>query len=185
MPIVLAVIVAALAVALLATVLMPLALVQRYRMGTARRQARGWIATLNVVMIGLSAALLLFSAAVTSIWVPRAFPYTLTGLAVGCALGLLGVAASRWESTPQRLHYTPSRLLVLAITAVVAARIVYGIWRAWHAWQTVPEGEAWLDAAGAAGSLAAGATVLGYYLTFWAVVRRRVSAHRRAFPRRT
>jgi hypothetical protein len=32
----------------------------------------------------------------------------------------------------------------------------------------------WLTASGAAGSLGAGALVLGYYLTFWVGVRRRL-----------
>ena len=120
--------------------LMPLSLVLRYRASTARRQARGWVAAINVVAIGVSAALFLTVAAATSFWVPRAFTSALLGLAGGSALGLLGLVLSRWEATPGTLHYTPSRWLVLAIMLVVAARIVYGLWRAWHAWHAAVRG---------------------------------------------
>ena len=51
--------------------LVPIALVQRYRMGTARQRARGWLATINVAGIALSAAILLASAALASVWVTR------------------------------------------------------------------------------------------------------------------
>jgi hypothetical protein len=68
---------------------------------------------------------------------------------------------------------------VLAITLVVTARLIYGFWRSWHAWQSTPGDTSWLAASGAAGSLAAGALVLGYYLAYWAGVWRRVSQDRR------
>ena len=159
--------------------LMPLSLVLRYRASTARRQARGWVAAINVGAIAVSVALFLTVAATTSFWVPRAFTYTLSGLAGGCALGLLGLWLSRWETTPRSLHYTPSRALVLAIMLVVASRMVYGLWRAWHAWHTTPGDTSWLAASGAAGSLGAGAVVLGYYLTYNAGVWQRLRYHRR------
>ena len=159
--------------------LIPLSLLLRYRAGTARRPARRWVAAVNVVAVGISAALLLMVAAVTSYWIPMAFRYVLTGLAGGCLLGLLGLWLSRWEATPRSLHYTPSRALLLAITLVVMARLIYGFWRSWHAWHSAPGDASWLAASGAAGSLAAGALVLGYYLTYWAGVWHRVSQHRR------
>ena len=52
----------------------------------------------------------------------------------GCLLGLLGLALTRWEHTPRALHYTPNRWLILIITLVVSARLLYGIWRIWHGW---------------------------------------------------
>jgi hypothetical protein len=159
--------------------LMPLSLVLRYRAGTARRPARRWVAAINLAAVAISAALLLMAAAVASYWIPVAFRYALLGLAGGCLLGLLGLWLSRWEVTPRSLHYTPSRALVLAITLVVTARLLYGFWRSWHAWHSTPGDASWLAASGAAGSLAAGALVLGYYLTYWAGVWRRLSRHRR------
>src|SRR5918995_4960458 len=106
----------------LVVALMPLSLVLRYRAGTARRLARGWVATINVLAVALSAALFLVVAAVTSAWVPGAFTHALAGLAGGCLLGLFGLWLSRWEAAPRSLHYTPNRWLVLTITLVVTSR---------------------------------------------------------------
>jgi hypothetical protein len=165
---------------LAAVVLMPLTLVQRYRVGTSRRLARGWLATLNAAGFVASAALLLTSAAFANIWMPHAFLYALAGLGIGCLLGALGLALSRWEVTPASLHYTPNRWLVLAITLVVTSRLVYGVWRSWHAWHVRADDTSWIAASGAAGSLAAGAVVLGYYVAYWIGLRRRFERHRRA-----
>jgi hypothetical protein len=162
--------------------LMPLSLMLRYRAGTARRPARRWVAAINLAAVGISATLLLMVAGITSYWIPTALGYALVGLAGGCLLGLLGLWLSRWEVTPRSLHYTPSRALVLAITLVVMARLIYGFWRSWHAWHATPGDASWLAASGAAGSLAAGALVLGYYLTYWAGVWRRINRHRRGSP---
>ena len=178
MPLVALALVLLLPFALLA--LMPLSLFLRYRASTARRMARGWVAAINVVAIAASSSLLLAAAALTALRVPRAFTYTLLGLAGGCALGLVGLALSRWETTPRGLHYTPSRALVLAIMLLVASRMAYGLWRAWHAWHRAPNETSWLAASGAAGSLAAGAVVLGYFLAYNAGVWSRFRRHRRA-----
>jgi hypothetical protein len=168
----------ALFVTLAAIALTPLTLIQRYRVGTARRRARMWIATLNVIGLALSSALFFAGAAVTSFWVPNAFTYPLLGFAGGCLFGLVGLALSRWESIPGSLHYTPNRWLVLGITLVVTSRLVFGFWRSWQAWRATPDYGAWLAASGAAGSLAAGAVVLGYYLTYSLGVRGRLRRHR-------
>ncbi len=171
--------VALLAVLLLALVMLPLSLVQRYRIGTSRRPARGWVATINVVAFSASSGLFLAAAGLTNVWVPDAFKYAVAGLIGGGILGLLGLWLSRWEFTHQSLHYTPNRWLVLAITLVVTARIVYGFWRSWQAWRWASDDTSWLAASGVAGSLAAGAVVLGYYLTYWAGVRSQFRRHRR------
>jgi hypothetical protein len=102
--------------------------------------------------------LFLFVAAVTSFWVSDAFRYSLFGLMGGCLLGLLGLALSRWEETPQALHYTPNRWLILIITLAVTARLLYGVWRIWHGWHASGSDRSWLEGAGVAGSLALGAS---------------------------
>jgi hypothetical protein len=163
--------------------LIPLSIVQRYRMGTSRRRARGWVAGVNVAGITLSATLFLASAAVTSMWVPGAFTYTAAGLITGSVLGIAGLVLTRWESVPGSLHYTPNRWLVLAITLVVTARLAYGFWRGWYTWRAGFEGASWFAAAGVAGSMAAGAVVLGYYLAYWIGVRRRLRKHEGARSR--
>lgn len=156
-------------------VLPPIALVQRYRVGTARRAARRWVATVNAVSIGISAAMFVAGAAITNLWIPQALVFTLAGLGTGAVLGLLGLALTRWERSAATLHFTPNRWLVLAITAIVSARLIYGFWRSWQMWQAGVHGVAWAAASGVAGSLAAGAIVLGYYFTYWVGVRRRLA----------
>ena len=153
---------------------MPFLLFLRYRTGTARRPGRRWVSTLNLVMIVFSAGLFLYAAAITSLWVSDAFRYSLFGLLAGCLLGLLGLALTRWEQTPQALYYTPNRWLILIITLAVTARLLYGVWRIFHGWRTLGSDPSWLGRAGIAGSLALGAIVLGYYLTYAAGVRWRL-----------
>lgn len=164
----------ALAAMLVAIALMPISLLQRYRIGTSRRQARGWVVTLNLVALVVSAAIFLAGAAVTSLWIPDAFRFAAMGLAAGCALGIVGLWLTRWELSPRALHYTPNRWLVLAITLLVTARILYGFWRSWHAWKLAAGDTSWVVTSGVAGSLAAGAVVIGYYLIYWFGVRRRL-----------
>lgn len=160
-----------------AVLALPLTIFTRYRAGTARRPARGWLATMNVYALAVSGALFLITAGVTTLWVPRTLTYSAIGMASGCLLGLVGLRLSRWEVTPHSLHYTPNRWLVLSITVVVTARIAYGFWRAWHAWQSAPDETSWLVASGAAGSMGAGAVVVGYYLAYWLGVRQRARKH--------
>jgi len=153
---------------------MPLLLVLRYRAGTMRRRGRKWAATLNLLSLLISAALFLWVAAMTTLWVPRAFTYSLAGFAGGCLLGLLGLALTRWEPTPHALYFTPNRPLILLITLAVTARLLYGLWRIWHAWRAAEPNDPWLAAAGIAGSMAVGAIVIGYYLAYSAGVRWRL-----------
>src|SRR5687767_2423967 len=128
--------------------LIPFSIIQRFRVGTARRQARGWVATLNLIAVALSVLLFLLGALITSRWVPDALTYTLIGVATGCALGVLGLLLTHWDRVNGRLHYTPNRWLVLGITVVVAARVFYGFWRTWEAWRASVESMAWIAAAG-------------------------------------
>jgi hypothetical protein len=157
--------------------LIPVALVQRYRVGTARQRARGWLATINLIGLSLSVVLFLATATVTTMWVPGTLTYTAAGLATGALLGVFGLRLTRWETSAESLHYTPNRLLVLGIMLLVTGRLLYGFWRGWQSWRLGLSGESWYVAAGVAGSMAAGAAVLGYYLVYWIGVRRRHSRH--------
>jgi hypothetical protein len=164
-------------VVLAVVALIPISIVQRYRLGTSRQRARGWLATINLAGLALSVVLFLTSAAVTNFWVPDALLYTAAGLGTGCALGLVGLWLTRWEPGLDALHYTPNRALVLAVTLVVTARILYGFWRGWATWRAGVDEGSWFVAAGVAGSMAAGAVVLGYYLAYWIGVRRQIRRH--------
>lgn len=156
--------------------LMPLILIQRYRVGTARRMARPWMATLNVVLMALSAICFLAGAALTAVWVPNAFTGAAAGVALGAGLGLAGLALTRWEPTAATLHYTPNRWLVLVVTSMVSARVLYGFWRSWTVAQAGVYGTAMMLAFGIPESLAAGGTVIGYYTAYAFGVRRRILA---------
>jgi len=165
---------------LAAIALTPVMLVQRYRRGTIRRRAREWPVTLNIAAIALSSVTLLTGAAVTSLWVSGAFVATAAGLAVGSLLGHLGLTLTRWDASGGLLHYTPNRWLVLVVTLTVTTRLLYGFWRSWQAWDAAVDRLSWVVASGAAGSMAAGALVLGYYLAYWIGVRRRARLVRTA-----
>lgn len=167
----------ALVTPLLVIALMPIGIVQRYRAGTARRLARPWLATLNIAALSLSVALFLLGATVTSLWVPNALLSAFAGLFAGFLLAILGLALTRWERGPEKLHYTPNRLLVLAITLLVTVRLAYGFWRLWQGWQLGGDERAWLVQSGVPGSLAAGALVLGYWLAYWIGLKRKIRRH--------
>jgi hypothetical protein len=158
----------------------PLLIVQRFRMGTARRPARGWVAALNATGVLFSIVVFNFCAAITAFWVPHAFTYSLAGLGAGALLGLGGLALTRWERGPGGLHYTPNRWIVLLITMGIAARLLYGMWRAWNAWRADTGDTSWLAESGLAGSIGVGAAVLGYYAMYSAGVWWRVRRHRSA-----
>jgi hypothetical protein len=157
----------------------PLMIVQRFRAGTARRPGRGWVAALNLVAVLFSVAVFMFVAAITNFWVPQAFGFSVLGLLAGAVLGVLGLALTRWERTPDALHYTPNRWFVLLITVAIAARLIYGFSRAWHAWRADTGDSSWLAESGLAGSIGVGAAVLGYYAMYSAGVWWRVRRQRR------
>jgi hypothetical protein len=158
---------------LIVIALMPLIVLQRYRVGTARRMARPWLATVNVALMAFSAICFLAGAAVTAVWVPHAVTGAVAGLAVGAALGLVGLVLTRWELTPT-LHYTPNRWLVLIVTFAVSARVLYGLWRSWTVAEAGVYGTPMVMAFGIPESLAAGGMVIGYYLAYGWGVRRRI-----------
>ena len=135
------------------------------------------IIALNLFGIGMSAAMFLAGSAVTNIWVPNALRYAALGFLGGSVLGLVGLALTRWEPSTRALHFTPNRLLVLAITLTITGRILYSFWRAWETWGGVATREDWLVTRGVAEALGAGGLVLGYYLMYWFGVRRRYKRH--------
>jgi hypothetical protein len=154
--------------------LIPFSLIQRFRMGTMRRRAVRWVIALNAAGTLISVLLFVAGAAITTNWVAGTLTYTAAGLAAGAAAGAIGLALTRWEIAGGRLYYTPNRWLVLAITLVVTARLFYGFYRSYEAWQAAIDRMAWVAASGVATSMSAGAIVLGYYLVYWFGVRLRL-----------
>src|SRR5688572_16920885 len=118
-----------LALPLVFIALTPLMLIQRYRVGSARRQARPWMATFGLVMMIVSTIFFLVGSAITGFWVQDAFSGAAAGVGVGAVLGIVGLLLTRWETSPRTLHYTPNRWLVLFVTLIVSARVLYGLYR--------------------------------------------------------
>jgi hypothetical protein len=155
-----------------------LSLALRYRAGTARRQGRRGLATMNLWMTSFSAVLFLFFTFLISFWIGSSFRFALTGMGFGCLLGLLGLAMTRWESHPEGLFYTPSRWLALLVTLAIAARLFYGWWHTTHLGSNAPGEQHWLMTASATQfSLAVAAGLIGYYLVYAIGVRLRVTRH--------
>ena len=171
-------------VPLLFIALLPFLLIQRYRAGKARRQARPWVATLNIAVMGFSAAFFLLSSAFTTIWIDGAFRGAGLGLLAGLLLGLIGLSLTRWEATPSSLHYTPNNLLVLLVTVIVSARVAYGLFRSFMVARAGMSGTALVDAFGVTESLGAAGAVMGYYLAYNAGLRWRIRRWERRALRR-
>ncbi|ALN89683.1 MULTISPECIES: hypothetical protein [Lysobacter] len=157
--------------------LIPIGLIQRYRYGKARRRALPWAVALATALSLISLLLFFASAWVIGHWIDDAPVYAAAGLTAGCALGALGLVLTRFEDEARGLYYTPNRWLVLGLTLIVAARVVYGLWQAAHAWSDMHEG--WLPRQGSL--LAVGGVLLGYYQIYTLGLRRRLRRHARAF----
>ena len=144
--------------------LMPLALWQRYRRGHARRRAVRWAITVNAWLLLVSALLFVLVAWISGSWIVGAVRHAALGLAMGMALGIVGLWLTRFDHDESGLHFAPNRWLVLGLTLVVAARIGYGLGHAWQLWQADAGHVAWL--AQQANLLAVGGLLLGHYLAY-------------------
>jgi hypothetical protein len=157
-----------------------LSLALRYRAGTARRQGRRWVATMNVWMTSFSAILFFFFTFLISFWLGPTLRFALFGMGFGALLGLLGLALTHWETEPEGLFYTPSRWLALLVTLAIAARLVYGWWHAMHRGGATPGDQHWLmTASGTQISIAVAAGLIGYYLVYAIGVCIRLNRHER------
>ena len=155
-----------------------LSIALRYRAGTARRQGRRWVATLNLWLTGFSALLFLLFAAAASFWVEHSFRYALAGAAIGSLLGLCGLALTRWETERDGLFYTPSWSLALLLTLAIVARFVYGVWRHFHPAEASSSNPL-LAATAAQLSLVVAGGLISYYLVYAIGVRVRLKRHER------
>jgi hypothetical protein len=165
-------------------VMTPVLLIQRYRVGSSRRLARPWMATLNLISMIVSAVVFEVGSGITNIWVPHAFLYASEGLAIGCVLGVAALALTNWEPAPASLHFTPNRWLVLFVTLIVSMRVVFGLYRAAMAAEAGVTGHELIGAFGVAESLGAGGVVIGYYVAYTAGVKWRVRRWQRRTLRR-
>ncbi|TMP93457.1 MAG: DUF1453 domain-containing protein [Verrucomicrobia bacterium] len=172
MPIILFALLLFVLLAFAGVVLLSLAL--RYRAGTARRQGRRWVATMNLWATSFSAALFLCFSFLISFWLGPTLQFALTGMAVGAVLGLLGLMLTRWERQSDGLFYTPSRCLALLVMLAIGARLVYGWWHATHP-NALGNQHWFLSASGTQLSVAVAAGLIGYYLVYAIGVRIRIA----------
>lgn len=144
--------------------LLPLSILQRYRHGRARRRVQPWAVRVNAWLLLLSTVAFLAVALALGHWVDQALRDAAIGLAIGVAVGLLGLRLDRFESTSDGMFRTPNRWLVLGLSLLLAARIAMGFWLAWG--DGVQAGAtAWLTRGGLLG---VGGVLLGYGLaTSW------------------
>src|SRR5262245_31748084 len=132
-------------------------------------------------MTSLSTVFFLSFTLLLSFWVGSAFRFALIGMGVGAILGLLGLALTHWESRPDGLFYTPSRWLAFIIVFAIAARLLYGWWRATHSGDSMQHHPSLIMASGTQLSLAVAAGLIAYYLIYSIGVRlrlRRYEQHR-------
>jgi hypothetical protein len=155
-------------------ILLPLTLRQRYRYGRARRRAQGWMLGINAWVMLSSVPGLMVMAWLGTRWSADALRDAVLGLGIGAALGGLGLVLTRFEHIDGRLHYTPNRWLVLALTVLVALRIAMGVWLAWHRMTgDGSDGEAWVQLVDAGGLWGVGGVLLGYAAAYaWGLYRR-------------
>ncbi len=156
-------------------VLLPFALVQRYRHGRARRRAQSWVVRANAWLLAASVPLLLLGAWIGSRWIEHGVRDAVLGLLAGIAIGIAGLWSSRFESTPKGLYYTPNRWLVLGLTSLLALRILLGLWLGWQSLRHRPGVAGWNAWFDHGGLLAVAAVLLGYYLAYTWGLRRRLS----------
>ena len=156
-----------LAIMALWAVLLPISLIQRYRLGRKRRRVIAWANSLNAWLLLVSLAAFFVSAWMTTRWLPDALSMAGVGFAVGIGLGVLNLAISRREVEAGKFHITPNAVLVLAITLLVAGRILLGLWQLYeHGFQLHPiqREEAWFLRP--ASLFALGGLLLGHYFAW-------------------
>ena len=112
-------------------VLLPISLWARYASGRARRRAQGWVVRGNAWLLALLLPVFLAMAWAATLWMDDALRDACLGLLLGVVVGLVGLWLTRFERDAKGWIYTPNRWVVLALTTIVALRVLAGLWMAW------------------------------------------------------
>ena len=165
MPILLLLPLIVLAALALWALLLPFSLWARYRTGRARRRAVRWVIGGNAWLLLLSCGLFLAGATIAQLWLAHPLRDAALGLLAGGGLAVASLRLTRWERLDGELWYTPNRWLVLALTLVVAVRLVIGVVVGWQrTFGDAPAHGSLLWDAG--GLMAVAGLLLGYYLVY-------------------
>lgn len=154
-------------------VLLPVSLWQRFRYGRARRLARPWLVSFNAWTFLAATGLFVLLNAIAQWWFPHNLLHAMAGWLAGVGLGIVALWLSRFERHADGLYYTPNVWLVLALTVLVAARVVVSVV------QLFRQGSAWwsgqtLAADWHSGLVAVAGLLLGYALAYQWGLRRRL-----------
>lgn len=131
---------------LLIIALMPFLLWQRYRLGKKRRKVWPWLNALNAWLVLVSALVFFTSAWLSGNWLPGALRMAALGFIAGLVLGAVNLQVSRRELLSDGYYLTPNALIVLAMTLLLALRIVLAIWQLFEhgsGWQGATRDSAW------------------------------------------
>lgn len=131
MPLLLLLPLAVLGLVALWLVLLPISLWARYASGRARRRAQAWFIRGNAWILVIVLPIFLLSTWAATPWMEGALRDACLGLLVGIAVGIVGVWLTRFERDGKGMVYTPNRWVVLALTTLVALRVLAGLWIAW------------------------------------------------------
>lgn len=112
-------------------VLLPISLWSRYASGRARRRAQGWVVSGNAYLLAILLPVFLLSTWAATYWMKDAMRDACLGLLLGVLVGIVGVWLTRFERDAKGWIYTPNRWVVLALTTIVALRVLAGLWMAW------------------------------------------------------
>jgi hypothetical protein len=153
--------------------LLPVAIVQRYRTGRARRRVQPLFVRVNAWLSAASCVAFVLVAWLLQTWIDHAVRDAVAGLGVGVLVGMLAMRLDRLEWRDGALYRTPHRGLLLVLTGLLATRILLGLLLTW---QAVP-GEGWQAWFDRGGLLGVAGVLLGHGLaTTWGLrsrIRRR------------
>ena len=96
-------------------------LYSRYRRLVGRQKSRAWRHWAAAIFFPGILALL----AMTSLVRPLAEAALAGGIAIGAALSYFGLRATRFESTPEGIFFTPNARIGIALSLLMIARIAY------------------------------------------------------------
>ncbi len=156
-----------LAIVALWALLLPISLIQRYRFGRKRRRVQGWVVSTNAWLVLVSVAAFFIGAWMASRWLAEAPSMAAAGFAAGISLGIINLLVSRSEVEDGRFHVTPNAVLVLALTLLVAGRLLLGFWQLYEhgfQWHPMAREEAWFLRPGSLFAL--GGLLLGHYFAW-------------------